>query len=237
MPRWISADRANCSHTLIIKEVNKLSNHNDALKGAIQPSDWKKMPAVFSDGNLSIAGHSVMEDWEDSYMQELAQIATSNSGVVLELGFGLGISATYVQQQPIDKHIIIEANDEVFVKLEEFAKKAQHEVEPKLGLWEEVIPSIPDASVDGILLDTYLASEEDEKFYCFPFFKHAYRILKKGGIFTYFSYEASDFSPQHLQYLQTAGFSNIEKKICTLNTPDECVYWKSKTMIAPIVRK
>ncbi len=62
-------------------------------------------------------------------------------------------------------------------------------------------------------------------------------VFKKGGIFTYFSYEASDFSPQHLQSLQTAGFSNIQKKVCALNTPDECVYWKSKTMIAPIVRK
>jgi hypothetical protein len=80
------------------------------------------MPAMFSDGKLSIAGDSVMEDWEESYMQELAQIATSNGGI--ELGFCLGISANYVQQQPIDKHIIIEANEEVFVKLEEFAKKA-----------------------------------------------------------------------------------------------------------------
>jgi len=44
-----------------------------------------------------------------------------------------------------------------------------------------VIPSITDESIDGILLDTYLASVEDEKFYCFPFFKHAYRVLKKGG--------------------------------------------------------
>lgn len=195
------------------------------------------MPAVFSEGKLSIAGYSVMEDWECSYMQELAQIATGNGGVVLELGFGLGLSANYIQQQPIDKHIIIEANEEVFARLEEFAKNAAHDVEPRSGLWEEVIPSIPDESIDGILLDTYVPGEREEQFYCFPFFEHAYRILRKGGIFTYFSYEASDFSPQHLQLLQSAGFSDIRKKVCALDTPDECVYWKSKTMIAPIVRK
>ncbi len=40
--------------------------------------------AMFPDGNLSIAGHSVMEDWEDSYMPELAQIATSNGGVRIQ---------------------------------------------------------------------------------------------------------------------------------------------------------
>ena len=201
-----------------------------------KPSEWKKMPAVFSEGKLSIAGHPVMEDWEDSYMQELAQIATSNGGVVLELGFGLGISANYVQQQPIDKHIIIEANEEVYVRLEEFAKNATFEVEPRLGLWEEILPSIPDVNIDGILFDTYPLSEEEIE--CeFPFFEHAYRVLKKGGIFTYYSSEVSDFSPQHLQLLQSAGFSNIQKKVCAVNPPDDCLYWKSKTMIAPIIRK
>ncbi|QTA87831.1 class I SAM-dependent methyltransferase [Desulfonema magnum] len=117
----------------------------------IDPSDWKKKPAVFSKGKLKIGGHPVMEDWEDAYMKELARIASGNSGVVLELGFGLGLSANYIQQQSIDKHIIIEANKDVFVKLEEFAKNAPHKVEPILGLWEEVLPSIPDESVDGIL--------------------------------------------------------------------------------------
>jgi len=216
-------------------------NYDEALFkiGAVKPSDWKKKPAIFSDGKLSIAGHPVMEDWEDSYMQELAQIATSNGGVILELGFGLGLSANYIQQQPIDKHIIIEANEEVFAKLEEFAKNATYEVEPRLGLWEEMLPSIPDESIEGILFDTYSPNfENEEQFECeFPFFEHAYRILKKGGVFTYYSSEVSDFSPQHLQLLQTAGFSNIEKKICAVNTPDDCLYWKSKTMIAPIVKK
>lgn len=214
-------------------------NYDDALLKIgfpDQPSDWKKIPAVFSEGKLSIAGHPVMEDWEDSYMQELAHIATSNGGVILELGFGLGLSANYIQQQPIDKHIIIEANEDVFVKLEEFAKSAAHEVEPRFGLWEEVVPSIPDESIDGILFDTYPLSEEQPE--CeIPFFEHAYRVLKKGGIFTYYSSEVSDFSPQHLQLLQTAGFSDIQKKVCAVNPPDDCLYWKSKTMIAPIVKK
>jgi hypothetical protein len=155
-------------------------NYDDALLKIgfpDQPSDWKKIPAVFSEGKLSIAGHPVMEDWEDSYMQELAHIATSNGGVILELGFGLGLSANYIQQQPIDKHIIIEANEDVFVKLEEFAKSAAHEVEPRFGLWEEVVPSIPDESIDGILFDTYPLSEEQPE--CeIPFFEHAYYSRK-----------------------------------------------------------
>jgi guanidinoacetate N-methyltransferase len=216
-------------------------NYDDALFkiGAVQPSVWQKMPAVFSEGKLSIAGHTVMGDWADSYMQELAQIATSNGGVILEIGFGIGLSANYIQQQPIDKHIVVEANEELFVKLEEFAKNATYKVEPRFGLWEEVIPSIPDESVDGVLFDSYPFDFEcEEEFECdFPFFEHAYRILKKGGIFTYYSSEVLDFSPQHLQLLQSVGFSNIQKKVCAVNPPDDCLYWKSKTMIAPIVKK
>ncbi|MCW5212199.1 class I SAM-dependent methyltransferase, partial [Desulfobulbus sp. TB] len=162
-----------------------------------------------------------------------------NGGVVLELGFGLGLSTNYIQQHPIDKYIVIEANEGVFTKLEEFAKNATYEVEPRYGLWEEVILNIADESVNGILFDTYPPTfENEEQFQCqFPFFEHAYRVLKKGGVFTYYSSEVSDFSPQHLQLLQTAGFSNIQKKVCAVNPPADCLYWKSKTMIAPIVKK
>jgi guanidinoacetate N-methyltransferase len=38
---------------------------------------------------LSIMNHSAMEAWEDDYMEALAEIATSNGGRVLEIGFGM----------------------------------------------------------------------------------------------------------------------------------------------------
>ena len=207
---------------------------------SIHPKDWKEQPAIFSEGKLSIAGHPVMQDWEQPYMQELAQIASSNGGVILELGFGLGLSATCIQEQSIEQHIIIEANKDVFTKLEKFAAKAQHQVVPLFGLWEEVISSIEDESIDGILFDTYITCFENADQFTyeyFPFFEHAYRVLRKGGVFTYYSSEVADFSPDHYQFLKKTGFTSIEKRVFPMNPPADCLYWKNDTMIAPVIKK
>jgi guanidinoacetate N-methyltransferase len=220
--------------------LSKLKYAKELLKIGLpnKPDDWKYAPAVFAEGKLSICGHPVMEDWEAPYMEELAKISTTNKGVVLEVGFGLGLSASYIQCQPIDRHIIIEANAEVFQKLEEFAQNANSEVEPLFGLWQEVINLIPDESLDGILFDAYpLSNQELYLASVYPFFEQAYRLLKKGGVFTYFSNEEEDFSSDHFGRLQAVGFKNIRKKVFPVNTPENCLYWSSNTIVAPIVTK
>ncbi len=200
------------------------------------PKDWKDTPAVFKDGKLTIHGHPVMEDWEHPYMKELAAVVTRNGGVVLEVGFGMGISATYIQKYPVDRCIIIEANADVYANLEKFAKTAPHPVEPRFGLWQDVISSIPNESLDGVLFDAYPLSVDDVDCH-FLFFEHAFRVLKKGGVFTYYSDEATDYSPEHLQHLRAAGFEQIEKTLCEVDPPADCKYWQDKTFLTPIVKK
>ena len=199
-------------------------------------ADWQEAPAVFTEGKLTILGHPVMEDWEAPYMEELARVATMHGGVILEVGFGLGLSATYIQGQPIDKHLVIEMNKDVFSKLSAFAQTAKKQVEPMFGLWQEVMPLIPDESIDGVLFDAYPLNANDIECH-YPFFQHAYRVLKQDGILTYYANEATDFSPRHLDQLQQAGFDKIQKALCQVNPPDECTYWNSKTMIVPMIRK
>lgn len=198
---------------------------------------WRDAPALFTDDELVIQGHPVMERWEDEYMKELAVIATSNGGTVLEVGFGMGISAGYIQSQKIDAHIIIEANEAVFATLTDFAKNSNQPVKPLLGFWQDVTKSLPDQSITGILFDTYPLTEEEIHQNHFTFFEEAYRLLRPGGILTYYSDEIDDFSQPHLDKLQAAGFKNIEKKICSVSPPESCQYWKSNTILAPIIIK
>lgn len=198
---------------------------------------WKDEKATFTNDDLVIQGHPVMERWEDSYMKELASIAAQKGGEVLEVGFGMGISAQYIQMHSIATHIIIEANADVFDALLRFAQESAHPILPLQGFWQEVTKTIPNESLSGILFDTYPLSESEIHQNHFTFFEEAYRMLKKGGILTYYSDEIDTFSPTHIKRLQAAGFSNIAKKVCSVTPPDNCQYWKSNTIVAPIITK
>ncbi len=222
-----------------IPDWEKEYKQSDDLDIQFQKDDWKNAKADFSEHDLKIFGHAVMEDWETPYMKELADIACGNKGIVLELGFGMGISAGFIQKNDIEKHIIIEVNAAVAQKAREFAKNAPHSTEVLEGLWEDAIVQIPDESLDGILFDTYPLTEDEVYQNHFGFFKVAYKKLKKNGIFTYYSDEISEFGKVHLRKLQEAGFAieNIQSKITCVSPPKDCEYWKANTILSPIIRK
>jgi len=204
---------------------------------------WQNEPAHYSQDDLTIAGHPVMERWEAPYMKALARIACSNGGKVLELGFGMGISAGFIHQEKPKEHHIVEANNDVYNRLLLFAaQRSQYSptmVQPMQGLWQDVVAKLPDNSYDGILFDTYPLSEDEIHCNHFSFFKQAHRILKKGGILTYYSDEAVDYSDAHLAKLLEAGFrsEDINKAICPVTPPEDCQYWQANSLLVPIITK
>ena len=198
---------------------------------------WKNSPVSCNGHNLKIENHPVMEDWEDNYMKELAGIVCARGGDILEVGFGMGISAGYIQKHDISSHTVIEANGSIYGDLLSFARSASHPVKPLFGFWQEVVPNIRTGSFDGILFDTYPLTEEEVHKNHFFFFKEAYRLLKSGGILTYYSDEIDRFSPEHLKKLREAGFRNIDSRVCLVNPQKGCEYWQSDRILAPIITK
>lgn len=201
---------------------------------------WIFHKAKITKHQLLIKNFQVMQDWEKDYMKELAQVVTQNGGDILEVGFGLGISANFIQKSnKIKSHVIIECHPDVinFITKKLKEKIALGKVILINGFWEDVVPKLKDNSFDGILFDTSPIEKEVHFFHFFPFFKEAYRLLKKGGVFTYFSDEAKKLSPPHLRALKSAGFKKISYKICEVNPPKNCRYWKEKTIVVPIVIK
>lgn len=202
---------------------------------------WNQAPAVYTEHELKIAGHPVMEDWEQGYMQKLAEIATSKNGTILEVGYGLGLSARAIQAAQIDTHIVIECHPDVVRKCvtdfrDEIEKSRLHIYS---GFWEDVTPNLSGEIFDGILFDTYPLREEEIHSNHFWFFREAFRLLKPGGVLTYYSDEVSDFSNNHRAKLLEAGFKNenISAEICEVNPPEDCEYWQEKTILAPVVIK
>ncbi|MBK9767003.1 MAG: hypothetical protein IPP63_08255 [Chloracidobacterium sp.] len=102
---------------------------------------WKNAPIEITINQLLIDGHPVMETWEDAYMKQLAAIAASSGGVVLEVGFGLGISAAFIQEHSVSEHWIIEANASVFKNLLEF-NEIYPNVKPLFGFCK-LLPLYP----------------------------------------------------------------------------------------------
>ncbi len=208
------------------------------------PSDrnlWRESPAEFDDARsvLKILGHPVMENWEEPYMRSLARIAASRGGKVLEVGFGLGISAAFIQAGPVTEHVIIEANRNVYQNALHFARTAKVQTIVYEGFWQDVVDHLACGSFNGILFDTYPMTLDEVHCQHYGFFKQARRLLKTGGVFTYYSDEVESFSPPHRQALNHAGFPDdcISGEICRVNPPPECEYWQSKTFLAPVIIK
>ncbi|MCP3959042.1 MAG: class I SAM-dependent methyltransferase [bacterium] len=212
---------------------------------------WGQAAARFddADASLKILGKPVMERWEEPFMGKLASIACSNGGRVLEVGFGLGISASFVQRHPIDEHVIIEANAEVFERLLEFQRAAKVDVSPHRGLWEDVVDDLPSGGFDGILYDTYPLAEDDLHVHQFRFVERALGLLKPGGVMTYcnltswgnlkgrYPDDEELFEATQRPHLEQQGWSEIGFEIFRIDPPEDCEYYAFPTVIAPRLRR
>ena len=76
-----------------------------------------------------------MMEWEKDYMQALVK-ELNPTGNVLEIGFGMGYSATAIQSYNIKSHTIIEDDQEVLKEAYKWAVKQPHKVDIVEGTWQ-----------------------------------------------------------------------------------------------------
>lgn len=138
-----------------------------------------KSTYTYKSSNLyNSRGEAVMMEWERDWMKKSADIVCKNGGDVLNIGHGLGIVDSYIQEHNPKSHWIIEAHSDVhsYMKQNGWYEKA-NVIESK---WQLAINKLP--TFDGIYFDTWADNYGDFKNGLIN--KLPY-LLKKGGIFSY----------------------------------------------------
>jgi predicted O-methyltransferase YrrM len=181
------------------------------------------MYTFLKDKILDEENREVMMDWETGLMQEHAKVVTENGGDILEIGFGMGICANFIQQANINTHTIIEIHDEIFKHLLEWAKDKPNVI-PIKGDWFDSIPK--NKKYDGIMHDTW----QEKNFH--HFFAKVQTLLKSKGIVTYYNAEVKESLEFDINKFKWCDLSIKEIKV---NPPKNmnCQYYYRDTYLIP----
>ena len=134
----------------------------------------------YSYGDLKF---EVMMDWEDSLMSASAAYVCKGGGDILEIGFGMGISAGYMHSHSISSHTIIENHPDIIPKAQEWASEKSN-VTVITGSWYDVKDSL--STYDGLFYDTY--GDENNV----NFSSSLSSLMKVGGKATWWNNNASN---------------------------------------------
>jgi SAM-dependent methyltransferase len=127
----------------------------------------------------------VMMEWERPLMERMAAEVCHNAGDVLEVGFGMGVSAGCIQRYRPRSHTLVECHPQVLPRLRDWAsdKPTVHIVE---GMWQDTLESL--GQYDGILWDTFGGVDSFSNRTLFPrFFEFVKAALRPLGRFTFWN--------------------------------------------------
>ncbi|XP_076959265.1 protein arginine N-methyltransferase 2-like [Bidens hawaiensis] len=197
----------------------------------------------FSEDKLMDAeSKAVMMAWEKPLMEAHAKAICSRGGHILNIGFGMGLVDTAIQQYGPVTHTIVEAHPEVYKRMQASGWTEKENVKVVFGRWQDVLPQLE--SYDGIFFDTYGEYYDDLR----EFHQHLPTLLKPGGIYSFFNGLCGGNAFFHVVYcqlvsleLESLGYSTqlipLPVKDCLGDEVWEGVkhkYWQLDTYYLPV---
>lgn len=183
--------------------------------------------AIHERTQTNLADDDIMEDWQIPVMRAMAEIATSTHGDVLEVGFGRGVSAQFIQECGVKSHTVVECNDSVVERYHHWrGQYPARDIRLLHGRWQDVTDQM--GQCDGIFFHTYPLNEDEytetvvqSVTFAEHFFPTAAAHLRPGGVFTYLTNEIDSFSRAH-QRLVFKYFSAFTLTVLSpLNVPPD----------------
>ena len=244
-PNFLPTPRPSQRNWLLNRALDELVdelNHSDESADRFVPGgDYSE----FADRtNFALSDDEIMEDWQIPVMRRMAQ-SIGSSGHLLEVGFGRGIAADYLQEFRPARHTIIECNESVVQRFETWKTRyPDRDIQLLFGRWQDVADELE--SYDGILFHTY-PLDQDELIahlancvtFAQPFFSVASRHLNPGGRFAYFTNEVDSLSRAHQRLLHGNFDSYTAEIMRDLEIPDETqdVLWARSLVLVTASRR
>ena len=160
---------------------------------------------VVEDTGSDWNGFEVMMDWEHPMMSSSAAYITQNGGDILEIGFGMGISAGYIQSHSINSHTIVENHPQIIPKAVEWASNKSN-VTIVSQSWYDVKDSL--GTFNGVFYDTW----DDDNWLNFSSSLNG--LTKNGAKVTFYNKcqsETNDLNILNCQYEQISVTTDENK--------------------------
>ncbi|KAL5988154.1 hypothetical protein ACLOJK_035917 [Asimina triloba] len=177
---------------LVLGSIARRVNKDGELNG-----EYLEERVVFSEDRLVDSdSKAVMMAWEKPLMEAHAKAICCGGGHILNVGFGMGLIDTAIQQYAPTSHTIIEAHPDVYDRMLRSGWGEKDNVKIVFGRWQDVLPQLK--SYDGIFFDTYGEYYEDMR----QFHQHLPKLLKPGGIYSFFNGLCGGNAFFHVVYCQ-----------------------------------
>jgi hypothetical protein len=178
-------------------------------------------------------GFAVMMGWERPIMQKVAEILCEDKGDVLNIGFGMGIVDTYIQELKPKSHTIIECHPDVINKMIEEGWPSKSTC--IFSTWQEQTGKL--GLYDSIYMDTWADMRKPDLIYDF-----VNTHLKKGGIFsiwyneTEFNYVSKKFGDNYnIEFVEISNDDLIPQQ--QHQNGKHYIEPNNETILIPIIRK
>ena len=181
--------------------------------------------------------HQVMMEWEKPYMEACID-KLQPKGDVLEIGFGMGYSATQIQKYKPKSHTIIEMDSMVIKRLKEWSKDYDNIIIIE-GTWQSQMKNL--GTFDEIFFDDFPLKEPKDMlekkvindrimmFLDICRYNHS-KPNTKVSAYTH------DPQRKFKKRIEENPYYSYEEYFMDINLPDNCNYYRDNKGIIPIIK-
>ncbi|MEO8257698.1 MAG: amino acid adenylation domain-containing protein [Acidobacteriota bacterium] len=191
-----------------------------------------------------LTDQEIMEDWQTPVMKAMARHVATGHGDVLEIGFGRGVSAEFIQQFGVRSHTIVESNDHSvshhFRPWRE--RRPDHDIRLFHARWQDIESQL--GLFDGIFFHAFPMNEREFDEYVLrsvTFAEHGFGAmaahLKDGGVFTYLTTEIDSLGRGHQRRL-LQHFREVVLHVEKVRVPEDTrdTWWADSMVVVKAVK-